>query len=248
MRRLGSGILKVMNEKLRPSAAFSLCMLFFMVACGAVMARPAHAQTIAGPQFMITWSTDQSEIPSFYTGKSLPSYGNYVTAEVTLLVNGRPVDLSGQTIYWYLNDVLIGGGTGVQKLTFLPFGTPPGSMTLKVDLPGYGGQDLSHETFLPFVTPVAVIMAPYPGGSFSTNPVAVSALPYFFDASSSALSYSWAVNGQTGTNAENPQSAEITLPQNAPSGSSLTITLGVTNPQNHESANTQSTLTYSSQL
>lgn len=207
-----------------------------------------HAQTSSGPQFLVTWKAINSNVPSFYMGKALPSYGSQILAEVTLVSGGKIDDINQQTIYWYLNDTLIGGGIGVTKVTFVPFGTPPNSLTLKVELPSYNGMDLVHEIQLPFVDPVAVIAAPYPGGNFSSNPVAVTALPYFFPLAPSDLSYTWAVNGKTGSNAESPESAEITLPQGTPSGTGITVSLAVANQSGSVIADAQSTLTYNSQL
>ncbi len=206
-----------------------------------------NAQIVSSPQFMLTWRALNSNIPSFYAGKALPSYGSQVLAEITLISGGRVDDLSQQTIYWYLNDTLIGGGIGVTKVTFVPFGTPPNSLTLKVELPNYNGMDLVHEIQLPFVDPVAVIEAPYPGGNFSSNPVVVTALPYFFPLAPSNLSYTWAVDGTTGSNAENPESAQITLPQGTPSGTGITVSLAVANQSGSVVANAQSTQTYNSQ-
>jgi hypothetical protein len=209
----------------------------------------AHAQTAAtGPQFILTWQALNSEVPSSYIGKALPSYGSKITADVSILENGKLENLSGQTIYWYLNDTLIGGGAGVTGITFTPFGTPPSSLTLKVELPSDPEGYLVHSIQIPLVPPQAVILAPYPGGDFSSNPVEVTAIPYFFNASSSGLTYAWAVNGQTGGSAENPESAAVTLPGNTPSGTGITVALAITNPANHVSANAQSTLTYESQL
>lgn len=209
----------------------------------------ANAQTMAAsPQFLVTWKSINSSIPSSYVGKALPSYNSQVTAEVSLISDGKVDDLSQQTMYWYLDGTLIGGGIGAQKVTFIPFGTPPNTFTLKVELPDYDGLDLVHDIQLPFVDPIAVIEAPYPGGNFSSNPVDVTALSYFFSASPSNLSYTWAVNGQTGGNAENPESAEVTLPQGTPSGTGITISLTVANPAGSITANAQSTLTYNSQL
>ena len=235
-----------MNKLLVPKI---ITVASFLLLTGSLFfALTTRAQTASSPQFLITWKPTASSIPSSYIGKALPSYGSKVTAEFELVSNGKVLDISGQTIYWYLEDTLIGGGTGIQQITFPLFGTPPNSLTLKIELPSYNGQYLIHTIDIPYVNPMAVIYAPYPNGDFSSNPVNVTALPYFFNASPSQLSYTWAVNGQTGSNAENPQTAEVTLPQGTPSGTGLTISLSVENPQGAVTAAAQSTLTYSNQL
>jgi hypothetical protein len=231
------------------SARKIITIASFLILMSLVFLIPsALAQTASDPQFLITWKSTASSIPSSYIGKALPSYGSEVTADFELISNGKTLDLSDQTIYWYLEDTLIGGGTGVQQVTFPLFGTPPNSLTLKIELPSYNGQYLIHTLDIPFVNPAVVIDAPYSNGSFSSNPVTVAALPYFFNTSPSQLSYTWAVNGQTGSNAENPQIAEVTLPQGTPSGTGITISLSVENPSGAITAAAQSTLTYSTQL
>jgi hypothetical protein len=99
------------------------------------------------------------------------------------------------------------------------------------------------------VLPVAVLYAPYPNGQFSNNPLTVEALPYFFNVSNEGdLTYAWSVNSQNGSNAENPESAQITLPQGTPSGTSLDVSLSVTNPNDSTVGTASENLTYENQL
>jgi hypothetical protein len=214
------------------------------------MATTVHAQTASGPQFMVTWSASNSYIPSFYKGKALPSYGSKITAELEILSpGGKFINLGSQPIYWYEDGTVVGGGVGVQKVTFSPFGTPPASLDLTISLPQYPGGALVDKIEIPFVQPMAVIEAPYPSQQFSSNPLAVTAIPFFFDAvSPSDLSYTWAVNGQTGTSAENPETANITLPQGTPSGSTIDVSLVIKNSTPAIAASADQTLTYQSQL
>lgn len=223
-------------------------VVFLILAGSFFFIPPTHAQTASNPQFLVTWRSTASSIPSNYPGKALPSYGSKVTADFELVSAGKVLNISGQTIYWYLEDTLIGGGVGVQQLTFPLFGTPPNTLTLRIEIPNYNGQYLIHTLDLPFANPAVVIYAPYSGGTFSSNPVDVTALPYFFNASPSQLTYTWAVNGQTGANAENPQTAEVTLPQGTPAGTGITVSLSVENPVGAVTAAAESTLTYSGQL
>lgn len=210
----------------------------------------ASAQTASSPQFLLTWNATGSYIPSSYQGKALPTYGSKITASLTLVsAGGQILDLSQQTIYWYLDDTLIGGGVGVQKVTFSPVGEAPNSEDLRVTIPSYNGNYLVHEIQIPMVLPVAVILAPYPNGQFSQNPVTVSALPYFFNIpSASGLSYSWSVNGQAGTSAENPESAEVTLPAGTQPGTGLAVSLSIENPSDSTIGTASANLTYENQL
>jgi len=224
------------------------------MASGAIFYLPiaAHAQTAtaASPTFLVTWGTTGSYIPSFYIGKALPTYGSQITASLELISpQGKVLDLSGQTIYWYVNDVLVGGGTNVQSATFPPVGDAPNAIDLRITLPNYNGAYLVHAITIPMVLPQAVLYAPYPNGQFSQNPATVTALPYFFNTSSTSnLSYAWSVNGTNGSNAENPQQAEITLPQGTQSGTALAVSLSITNPNDSTTATADANLTYESQL
>jgi hypothetical protein len=195
----------------------------------------------AGPQFLITWKTTGSYIPAAYPGKALPTYGSQVRASLMLVSGGKVVNVSGQIIYWYLNGTLLGGGVGAQTISFPPLGNPPNAMTLEADLPNYNGSYLIQTINVPMVEPLAVINSPYPQGQFSQNPVTVTALPYFFTSPSpDTLSYSWSVNNQIGSNSENPEQAQITLPPGTAAGTSFGVTVTINNisPSTQETAST----------
>lgn len=229
-------------EKLVLAGSLSLG-LFFCVA------QFASAQTASNPQFLVTWKAANSYIPSSYIGKALPGYGSRITASLSLVSQGRLLNLQNETIYWYLDDTLIGGGAGVQNITFPPFGLPPSSLVLKVELPNYAGGYLTHTIDIPYINPQVVIAAPFPNAQFSTNPLVVEAIPYFFNTSSTSnLSYTWAVNGQTGGGAENPQIAQITLPAGTPAGTSIDVSVTVENPIGSTVATANENLTYENQL
>jgi hypothetical protein len=210
----------------------------------------AHAQTASSPTFLITWKTTGSYIPSFYIGKALPTYGSKITASLELVSpQGKILNLSGQTIYWYVNDTLVGGGSGVQQVTFPPIGDAPNIANLRVTIPNYNGSYLIHAINIPMVLPEAVIYAPYPNGQFTQNPLTVQAIPYFFNiADPSGLSYAWSVDDQAGSNAENPETAQVTLPQGTQSGTGVSASLSVENPNDSTIATASANLTYESQL
>jgi hypothetical protein len=224
--------------------AGSLSLGFFLAATPL-----AYAQTASNPQFFVTWKAVGSYIPPSYIGKALPSYGSRITASVELVSQEKLLDLQNETIYWYLNDVLIGGGVGIQSVTFPPFGGPPNALALKVELPNYAGGYLTHTVDIPYVNPQVVLYAPFPNAQFSSNPITVEAVPYFFNVSSTGnLSYTWAVNGQTGGGAENPEEAQITLPAGTPSGTSIAVSVTVENPIGSTAATADENLVYENQL
>lgn len=208
----------------------------------------AHAQTTA-PQFLVTWKTSGSYVPAAYPGKALPTYGSQITATVELVSGGKILNIKNQTIYWFLNGTPIGGGAGVQRVTFPPFDVPPNALTLRVELPSYKGQLLLHDVLVQTIKPRVVIYAPYPGGTTGANPITVQAIPYFFNTSSpSNLSFAWSVNGQGGAAAENPDEAQIALPPDTPSGTSLAVSLTVKNPADSSEAAASTNIIYQKQL
>ncbi len=229
-------------------AAFAGSLVFLFSAFFSEAA--AHAQAAPSPTFLITWETTGSYIPSFYQGKAFPTYGSKITASVELIsAQGKTLNLSGKTIYWYANDNLIGGGPGIQTITFPPIGDAPNSLALRVTIPNYNGAFLIHQITIPMVLPRVVLLAPYPNGQFSQNPVNITAIPYFFNVSDpSNLSYTWSVNGQNGSSAENPEEAQITLPQGTQPGTALSVALSVKNPNDSTVATANTNLTYENQL
>lgn len=226
-------------------------LLAFVLGFG-MLVSPKHAlaQSASSPTFLVTWKATGSYIPPLYQGKALPSYGSMITASVALISpQGKVLNLNGQTIYWYLNDALIGGGSGVQQVTFPPVGDAPNLETLRVTLPNYNGAFLVHQVTIPMVQPQVVLFAPYPNDQFSQNPITVSAFPYFFNISDpSTLSYSWSVNGEQGSNAENPEEVQVTLPQGTQSGTNLAVSLSVENPGDSTIGTATANLTYENQL
>jgi hypothetical protein len=223
------------------SVALCFSMLFF------VFSKPSHAQQ-PQPQFLLSWRAGNSYAPSFYKGKILPGFQSQITASFELVSGGGIINVKNQSIYWYLDDTLIGGGVGVQQITFSPFGSAPEMETLRVELPNYPGGYLLHQITIPVVNPSVVIDAPYPDGQFSEANATATALAYFFNAPAANLAFTWSVSGQSGTNTENPNIVQINLPAETPSGSTIAISLQAQNSKNGQSADTSENLTYQKQL
>jgi hypothetical protein len=206
-----------------------------------------NAQT--APQMVVTWQAYGSYVPPQYADKALPNQESKLTASLALLVNGKFVDLSQQTIYWYLNDTLIDSGVGDKYIVFPTFGTAPAFLTLEAELPSYNGNLLMHDVQIPLISPKAVIEAPHPTAQLSGNPITLQGTPYFFYVSDpSSLSYSWSVNGQTSAAAENPQTLQVNLDPSTQSGASLGISLTITDPNNAMIGNDSTNVVYVKQL
>lgn len=212
----------------------------------------AHAQTVAAPSptFLMTWQATNSYAPAGYVGKILPNQESQIMASIEVITpGGQLANLSGQTIYWYQNENLLGGGIGIQRIEFRPYGEAPNVITLRVDIPDYPGGDIEHEISIPIVQPEAVIEAPFPGGDFSASAITLQALPYFFGATSTdPLSFSWTANGQSATSAENPTSLQLSLPASTPSGYSIPVTLTIQDSIDSNTATANTNLTYQHQL
>ncbi|MDP2598534.1 MAG: hypothetical protein Q8P49_01750 [Candidatus Liptonbacteria bacterium] len=184
-----------------------------------------------GPRFFITWSA-ATYAPLGFTGKTLPTANSPITASFEVINQGKLVDLSGKTIYWYANDTLIENASGKQTATFLAPTIAPNTVTLRIELPNYNGFTFM-EVKIPVTTPRAVIEAPYRQGIFSGSSASVRGTPYFFSVKKpSSLAFSWSVNGESAPSAENPEVLTIGLNPDAQSGSPINIGLTIKNPGN----------------
>lgn len=213
---------------------------------GMVLASQHAIAQQSQPQFMMTWQANNSYVPPSYTGKALPNQASQITASLALIsANGTPINIKNKTIYWYLNDTQIGGGVGAQTITFTPFGKAPNFMSLKAELPNYNGSLLIHSVQIPLIQPKAAIEVQHVSGQFSANPLNLAGTPYYFGVTNpSQLSYSWSVNGQSPATNENPQTLQINLDPSTPSGSSLAVSLNITDAVNTMTGTDSTNLTY----
>ncbi|MBI4087658.1 MAG: hypothetical protein HY434_02400 [Candidatus Liptonbacteria bacterium] len=194
---------------------------------------PARAQQsglvlsrVEGPRLMITWKTN-TYVPSWFTGKALPTANSPITASVELIDNGTRVDLSGQQVYWYVNSEFTAGGVGLRKISFNAPSVAQNTIDLRVELPSYGSDQANpvlKTIEIPVVVPEAVIESPFPRGRFSSTSIGFKGWPFFFNVGkSSQLNFSWSVNGQSSQNLESPESLTVTLNSDAPSGSPVNV-------------------------
>ncbi len=202
----------------------AIAILGFAAFALALCAPGAHAA--GGPQLLITWKATGSAAPANYAGKILPGVGTPVTASVAVISAGRPVNLSGRTIYWYLDDNFLAGGIGTQTIVFNAVGHVE-IMALRAEIVGYPGGSLISTVHIPVANPQVVIVAPYADNMFSGPAVMVHAEPYYFPVIDLPnLVLAWSVNGQSVTNRENPEDLTINVDASTPAGYSLLISLG----------------------
>ncbi len=186
------------------------------------------AQT-SGSQFLITWRAESYAPPDF-NGKILPAANSLITAALELIQNGKIIDLSGQTIYWYANNEVMSGSVGVQRISFLAPKTAGGAVTLRVSVPDYGG-GLFQTIDIPVARPEAVIASPFPDGRVSSRSITLAAYPYFFNIQDPrALAFSWNVNGEVPENSGDPQTLHISLGPTVSDGTTISVRLGIQNP------------------
>ena len=207
-----------------------------------------RAQT-SQPQVLVTWQAPESYIPPGYHDKALPGWASPITASVTLISGGKPVDLRNHTIYWYTDDTLISGGQGIQAVSFVPAGGAPNLVALKVQIPNYPGGFIIHTIQIPVVQVKAVIEANHPSAQLQNSSLAIQGTPYFFAVTDpSSLSYSWSVNGTSPATAISPQTLDLNLGPMVPSGSTFATSLTIADPHAKISATDSINLTYSKPL
>ena len=195
-----------------------------------VWAQSLKAQTTAGPKILLTWRP-QVYVPADYRGRILPTGGSLVFASVEVIDGGGLVNLSGQRIFWYVNDEFIDDGANRQTVQFTLPNRTATNVDLRVQLPDYKGGVLKTVT-VPVVQSKVVIEAPFPGNVFSTTALQFRALPYFFNTSNlGALLFSWSVNGEKPQTQDSPEVLHVDFASQAQSGARLDVRLSVTNPR-----------------
>lgn len=211
-------------------------------------AHPALGQS-ADPNVLITWRANDSYIPPGYPDKALPNQSSPITASIEVISSsGQIVDLSGQNIYWYIGQTLLGGGVGQQDITFYPFDGSSGDIVLEVDLPDYPSGSMIQTVDIPLVQPKAVIQSPPPGNQLITSQVNLLAAPYFFNATSTMpFTFDWSVNGTPVTNTQNPESLQVSLGPNTPSNYAVNVTLSIGNISDGTQASASTDLIYQPQ-
>ncbi len=194
------------------------------------LAPNSRAQTASGPKVLLTWRA-QVYVPADYKGRVLPTGGSNIYASVEVIDNGRLVNLSGQEIFWYMNDEFIEGGGNRQTVLFtLPDRTGT-NVDLRVQIPNYKGGVLKTVT-IPVVVPQVVVEAPFPGNLVNTTAFDLQALPYFFNVQNlSALLFSWKVNGESPSTNDKPQSLHVDFAAQARPDARFDVQVSVTNPR-----------------
>src|SRR3989344_1635798 len=81
-----------------------------------VLAPNTHAQT-RPPELLMTWRAN-TYAPADFSGKILPIANSHITASFELVDRGKAVDVSRETVYWYVNDDLVSNKPGMEQVAF----------------------------------------------------------------------------------------------------------------------------------
>ncbi len=189
----------------------------------------AHAE-IQNSGLWLTWRA-ATYVPADAAVRPLPVPNSKIIAALDVIENGIPVDISKQTVYWYVNDTLATGGVGLSRVTIsVPNALGGDSFTLRASLPDYKG-GLGKTIEVPVVNPLVVIRGTNAEGTIENSPFLVWAKPYFFDVNSiDELAVSWKVNGVAPQSYRDPFILNVSLDKDTPTGSAITFDVRITNP------------------
>jgi hypothetical protein len=190
-------------------------------------AKTAQGDTSGTP--LLTWRA-VSFTPSFYAGRALPISGTKIIAAVDMIDGGKPVSLSNQTIYWYLNDQFISGGVGLTRFAFtIPEGVLA-NIQVRAALPNY--QDgIAKTVVIPVTVPQAVIESPVTDRKIRTQSFSLKAWPYFFNVKSTAdLNFKWLFDGQEPVAGQTPDRLDVSVAPGTAKGTVLPVSLRIVNP------------------
>jgi len=194
----------------------------------------------------MTWRA-QSYVPAYFSGKAIPSPNARVVVALDAIENGKRVNLSGATIYWYVDGVLVQNKPGAQNVTLLATDTPGAVREVRVQIHNLRETEglIAKTIRIPVVSPQAIIEAPFYKGSVASPSFVLRARPFYFNiADPTLLSYAWEVDGKTPTALDNPSILTITLLDPKP-GRTLHAALRIQNPRkSEEGATRELTLTF----
>ncbi len=220
--------------------------LFFFLGLAIVLPAAGLAQT-SEPIPIITWKA-RSYAPAEFSGKPLPISNTPILASLEVFANGKKANISGYRIYWYLNNRLVDRGVGLQSVSIrAPQLLNGGIASLRAKIDDYPGFSVSKNVDIPVVTPSAVIKRSVSGNTFFSKKLEFEVVPYFFNVNDiPSLSFSWKVNNEVVSAAENPQNLVVNINDDAASGSALNVEALVSNPAEFfESAKAKMSLTFS---
>ena len=173
--------------------------VFTLVASG-YFALVAHGQS--APELMLTWRTNAYAPPRF-SGKILPPAGASIEAAVSLIDNGKAVNLAAYEVRWLLDDE-VQRGKGMKTARFVA--SQDETHALRVSVLSYKGTDVRRAMAIPAAIPEAVIAPQEPHHVIHSGINLFRGLLYFFRiASLRDTRIVWSIRGHSTTGGEPDQ-------------------------------------------
>ena len=190
----------------------------------------------SSPEFLVSWKAG-NYVPSWYEGKVLPVVGALVDVNFELINAGKIVDLSQNTIRWYLNDELVkneSDGLGIKSLRVIVPNGGSGEISVRITIIDHVADILDKTIIIPVVRPEAILDSPYSNNGIRAGQSIFRAIPFFFNVSNvNNLSVSWTANGiKSGGAGENPWQLDLNL-TNPQAGTEINLNVLIKNLLNY---------------
>lgn len=175
--------------------------------------------------FLTSWKA-YNFIPPGFNGKAMPlSRGTTIDVAFEVLENGKIVDISRNTVKFFVNGRKRQEGNGLRRFRFITLDGKSAQEIKIVVLNARGDVRFENRFTIPTVSPEVAIYPPRTQNIIEKGLNSFQAIPYFFNiARINDLNFIWTVNGVSPSEATAaPDRLELTVPQDYPSGASITL-------------------------
>ncbi len=194
------------------------------------------------PLARITWKASNYH-PPFYEGKNLPGHNTPTDFYLTLIDNGKTVDLSPYHIRWYQDSNIVIQGTDLRRMTTNAQRNRGNETIIKAAILNYKNiPEIWGIARVSVPRPKAIIDAPYAEAIIKKPDATLTLLPYFFNVTNlSELRFDWLINNNNALqpSRENPQLLKIIVPETTALNTTIAINARISSPANLESAQNQ---------
>jgi len=189
-----------------------------------------HASAQTAPTFWVSWKAS-SYAPLNFRGKILPTENTPVEISFEIMENGKPADLSNNTVFWFAKDNLLAQGKNKKTVSFKNMAHIGEALNVEIRVIQYKGAVVTKTVTIPVVNPGVVINSPYNRSSLAEKTLRLTALPYYFNADSLAdLKFNWDINGEAPPGeVDEPYKLTVNIPAGAPALSSVGVSVNVRN-------------------
>lgn len=186
------------------------------------------------PQFLISWEA-KNYVPDWYSGKILPTAKTNVEISFELIDNGKPVDLSGVKVRWYINDKLVkneNNGLGIKKINFITPNYFNQEAEIRIAVVDYANVGFIDKLIdIPVVRPEAVINAPYADNKIKTGGSIFELFLFFFTTNNKEnFSIQWSVlDKKPKSQKDDPFKLDLNVDSQIPVDSVINLSVVVNN-------------------